>query len=45
MRRYTPSWRTRIAMWLAWHLPHELVYWCAVRVTLTGGLEAWEVKP
>lgn len=32
MRKYTPGWRTRFAMWLAWHLPHELVYWCAVRV-------------
>lgn len=31
-RRYIPDWRTRLAMWLAWHMPRELVYWCAVRV-------------
>ena len=22
----------RLAIWLAWHLPKRLVYWCAVRV-------------
>ena len=22
----------RACMWLAWKLPHRLVYWCAIRV-------------
>ena len=22
----------KICIWLAWHLPKQLVYWCAVRV-------------
>jgi len=41
-------------MWLAWHMPREIVYWCAVRVvthasaapdgalTAAQALEAWE---
>lgn len=33
-RRYVPDWRTRLVMWLAWHMPREVVYWCAVRVTM-----------
>ena len=53
-RRYVPDWRTRLAMWLAWHMPREVVYWCAVRVVTHAGaapdgaltaaqaLEAWE---
>jgi len=26
------KWRERAMTWIAWHLPHELVMWCAVRV-------------
>ena len=24
--------REKIVIWLAWHLPRRLAYWCAVRV-------------
>ena len=30
--RYRSTWTTRLAMWLAWHLPREVVYWCAIRL-------------
>lgn len=33
-RRYVPDWRTLLVMWLAWHMPREVVYWCTVRVIL-----------
>lgn len=49
-KRYIPDWRTRLAIWLAWHMPREVVYWCAVRVVLrvpfetsvADALVAWE---
>ena len=24
--------KTKINMWLAWHMPKRLVYWCAIRM-------------
>ena len=39
MKRYRPEWRTRLAMWLAWHLPHKIVYWCVVRVVTHAGMQ------
>ena len=24
--------KEKILIWLAWRMPHDLVYWCAIRV-------------
>lgn len=24
--------REKLAVWLAWHMPRPLVYWCAIRL-------------
>ena len=39
--------RERFYMWLAWHLPRELVKWCAVRVgaSATAGEYSGQVVP
>lgn len=31
----------RIILWLAWHLPKRLVYWCAVRVMAHATTKTW----
>lgn len=32
MKLYQPAWTTRLAQWIAWRLPREIVYWCAIRL-------------
>ena len=37
----------RFWMWLAWKMPHDLVYWCAVRLiaNATSGAHSSQVVP
>ncbi len=28
----TQTWTEKICIWIAFHLPRQLVYWCAIRV-------------
>lgn len=39
--------RERSLMWLAWHLPRPLVYWCAIRLgaNATTGAYSSQVVP
>lgn len=39
--------RERILIWIAWHLPHDLVMWCYVRVGAhaTSGKYGDEIVP
>lgn len=32
MKRYQSDLTTRLAQWIAWRLPREVVYWCAIRL-------------
>ena len=40
-REYRMRWWTALATWLAWHLPREVVYWCAVRVAVNASQGKW----
>jgi hypothetical protein len=31
--------KENIIIWLAWHLPRRLIYWCAIRVAAEGSVE------
>jgi len=31
-------------MWVAWRLPHDLVYWCAMRVAANATMLASDVS-
>ena len=33
--------RERLAMWIAWHLPRWLAYWCFVRVAAHATTGEW----
>ena len=37
----------KIWMWIAWRLPHKLVYWCAIRVGAhaTTGEHEYQIVP
>ena len=39
--------RDKVVMWVAWKLPHRLVYWCAVRVSAQASTGAYghEITP
>ena len=32
MRYEYEKYKEKLAMWIAWHLPEWLVYWCAIRL-------------
>jgi hypothetical protein len=34
-------WSERVLMWIAWHLPHQLVTWCVVRVFAKATMPPW----
>lgn len=40
MKHYTPSIRTRFVQWLAWHMPRDIAYWCAIRVVTHASTHA-----
>ena len=46
-RKYVSEWREQVYMWLAWRLPRDLVYYCAVRVAVAASAGKWagEVTP
>lgn len=33
--------KDKIAMWIAWHLPRWLVYWCAIRLNAHATQGVW----
>ena len=37
--------KEKLAIWMAWHLPRSLVYWCAVRVGAAPSLYGDQVVP
>ena len=26
------EWKERLVIWISWHLPRSIVYWCAIRL-------------
>lgn len=32
MREKLTMWREKFTIWVAWHLPRSVVYWCAIRL-------------
>jgi hypothetical protein len=49
LRRYGiwKWWHDRLPMWVAWHLPRRVVFWCAIRVgsNATTGVHGTQVVP
>ena len=31
----------KVVMWIAWHLPKPIVYWCAIRVGCNATQDQW----
>ena len=31
VKRPRDPWKARLTRWIAWHLPHQIVYWCLIR--------------
>ena len=37
--------KEKVVMWIAWHLPRKLVYWCAIRVIADATVESSTPAP